>query len=589
MRSALVVVLLVGAVASNAAERSAYFGDLHVHTSYSFDAFQFATRTTPDDAYRFAKGDAIDHPTGEHMQLDRPLDFYAVTDHAANLGFLRSLMDPASPLHDDPFAKQLVDSSTVKARGGYLPGSAEYAAEHGSKAVARSAWQEIVAAAERHNAPGKFTAFIGYEYTPSREGGNLHRNVIFRGSEAPRDIFSREDSANPEDLWSWMDGVREDGIDLLAIPHNSNGSDGWMFETRQFDGSPIDADYADKRMRNEPIIELTQVKGTSETHPFLSPDDEWADFEIFPFMVARWDKSRPRGSYARDALLNGLVMQSQEGFNPYKIGFVGASDTHNSGFPFKEEEYTGKVGIHDYDPKSRGSVPIDTYDSVPTYREVFRRYYSSSGLTGAWADDNTREAIFAAFRRKETFATSGPRIRVRLFAGTDLPNDLHTRSDLAEIGYAKGVPMGGELGPASRSPNFVAIAQRDQTGTPLQRLQIVKGWVEDGQRREQVFDVACSDGLAVDSATHRCPDNGATVDLTTCAVSTDVGDDQLAATWQDPTFDPGQQAFYYVRALENPICRWSTWDAVRAGVAPRVSLPATIQERAWSSAIWYSP
>jgi hypothetical protein len=572
-----------------AEDRQAYFGALHVHTGYSFDAFQFGTRTNPDDAYRFALGSVIEHPTGEDIQLDRALDFYAVTDHAAYLGFLRSLADPANPLSQDPLARRIVDASTVKSRGGYLPDAAEFAAQNDSRGVNRSAWQDIVAAAERHYEPGKFTTFIGYEYTASRDGGNLHRNVIFRGNDVPTDIFGRLDSANPEDLWGWMDQVRKEGADVLAIPHNANGSDGWMFQTEQFDGTPIDKAYADKRLRNEPIVEITQVKGTSETHPFLSPDDEWADFEIFPFKVGRWEKSRPRGSYVREALGNGLLMQNESGFNPYKLGFVGASDTHNSGFVFSEKDYTGKVGVHDYYPKSRGSVPIDTYDGTPTYREVFRRYYSASGLTGVWADDNTRAAIFDAFRRKETFATSGPRIRVRLFAGHELPANLHTRANAIAVGYERGVPQGGDLPRATRSPTFLAMAQRDQNGAPLQRLQIIKGWIEDGRKRERVFDVACSDGLVVDPLTHRCPDNGARVDLRTCAVSTNVGASELATTWVDPEFDVREAAFYYVRVLENPVCRWSTWDAVTAGTTPRVSIPATIQERAWTSPIWYNP
>ena len=571
-------------------ERSAFFGDLHVHTAYSFDAFSFATRTTADDAYRFAAGEAILHPSGNEIQLDRPLDFYAVTDHAAYLGVLRALADPGHPLAGDPEVERYVDPTTVKARGGYLPGASDFVAGHADPEVVRSAWQEIVDAAERHYRPGTLTTFIAYEYTPSRDGGNLHRNVIFRGGTAPREPFSRLDSPNPEDLWSWMDRLRDQGIEALAIPHNSNGSDGWMFQTETFAGGPLDAAYATKRMRNEPLVEITQVKGTSETHPVLSPNDEWADFEIFPFRVGQWARSRPRGSYVRQALLDGIAFQSREGFNPYRLGFVGASDTHNSGFVFDEEKHTGKVGVHDFDPVSRGSVPVDIVDGVPTYREVFRRFYSNSGLTGVWAEENSREAIYGALRRKETFATSGTRIRLRTFAGYGLPDDLHLRDDMATVGYERGVAMGGELdADRAGSPVFAVRALRDPSGAPLQRLQIVKGWVQDGDRHEQVFDVACSDGLEPDPATQRCPDNGASVDLSDCAISQDVGDAELGATWSDPGFDPGQYAFYYVRVLENPTCRWSTWDAVKAGVAPRVSLPATIQERAWSSPIWIVP
>ena len=587
LRLVSIVAILLLSLPALAADRNAYFGDLHIHTAYSMDAFAFATRTTPDDAYRFAAGEAIEHPSGHDIKLDRPLDFYAVTDHAGYLGVLKALADPSHPLANDPQALLYTDRASIKGRGAYLPGATEFQAEHNSPEILRSAWQDIVGAAQRHYRPGTLTTFIAYEYTTSRDGANLHRNVIFKGSRAPEAPFSRLDSTNPEDLWTWMDAQRADGIEALAIPHNSNGSDGWMFQAEQFDGSPLDAAYAEKRMRNEPVVEVTQVKGTSETHPFLSPNDEWADFEIFPYIIGLgFTKSRPRGSYVREAWLNGLAFQSEEGFNPYRFGIIGASDTHNSGFQFQESRYTGKVGVHDYYPQSRGSVPTGTLDGMPTYRDVWRIYYGASGLTGAWAEENNRDAIYDAFRRKETFATTGPRIRVRLFAGADLPADLHTRRDMAEVGYARGVAMGGDLSASLGEPKFVVTALRDALGAPLQRLQIVKGWIEDGQKREQVFDVACSDGQRVDRATHRCPDNGASVDLTTCAISTDVGDDQLATTWTDPAFDAAQEAFYYLRALENPTCRWSTWDAVRAGVAPRASTPATIQERAWSSPIW---
>ena len=571
------------------AERNAYFGDLHVHTSYSFDAFSFATRTTPDDAYRFARGEVIQHPSGADIQLDRPLDFYAVTDHAAYLGVLQALANPVHPMADDPDVRRFTTTEGVLERGGYLPNAAAFVASHSTLTIARSACQDIVAAAQRHYEPGVLTTFVGYEYTPSREGGNLHRNVIFKNEKTPRDIFSRLDSTNPEDLWTWMDEQRLAGFEMLSIPHNSNGSDGWMFETRQFDGSPIDAAYAAQRMRNEPLVEITQVKGTSETHPFLSPNDEWADFEIFPFRIAQFTKSKPRGSYVREAWLNGAAMEAEAGFNPYRFGVVGASDTHNSGHPFAESEFTGKVGVHDIAPINRGSIPSGSVNGMPAYRETYRRFYSSSGMTGVWADANDRESIYAAFRRKETFATSGTRIKIRAFAGFGLPEDLHESRDMAAIGYARGTPMGGELPTdAPSSPTVVAMALRDPLGAPLARLQVIKGWIDNGARNEAVYDVACSEG-ARPNQDARCPDNGATVDLATCTIASGIGAEQLAASWRDPNFDPDQNAFYYVRALENPTCRWSTWDAVRSGVAPRQTLPATIEERAWTSPIWYSP
>ena len=584
MRKTLLIVCTVCAVASLAGDRNAYFGDLHVHTRFSFDAFSFATRGSPDDAYRFATGGTLVHPAGFEVRLDEPLDFYAVTDHAAYVGALTSFTDPEHPLHDAATELGILDPATVAARGGYHPQARAFveAADYDR----RGPWAEIVAAAERHNRPGEFTTFIGYEYTSSRDGGNLHRNVIFAGSDVPEDIFGRLDSANPEDLWHWMDEQRERHGDVLAIPHNSNGSDGWMFEDVQSDGSAIDADYADLRMRNEPLIEITQVKGTSETHPFLSPNDEWAGFEIFPYRIAQWVASRPRGSYARDAWLTGLSIEERIGANPYRFGVVAASDTHNAGSRFDERTFAGKVGVHDALPKRRGSVPTGEFDGMPTYRHVYRARYGASGMAGVWADENTREAIFAAFRRKETFGTSGTRIRLRMFAGHDLPADLHERDDMAAVGYELGVPQGGDLIAGDAAPSFSVVALADPRAAPLQRLQIVKGWVEDGQEHERVFDIACSDGLAVDPDSHRCPDNGATVDLSNCAISDGQGASQLAATWSDPTWEGSAHAFYYARALENPTCRWSTWDAIRAGVAPRLGLPETLQERAWTSPVW---
>ena len=584
MKKALTIIAAICTVGTVGAERNAFFGDLHVHTKFSFDAFSFATRGSPDDAYRFAAGGTLTHPAGFEVRLDEPLDFYAVTDHAAYLGALLAFSDPEHPLHEEATELGILDAATVAARGGYHPQARPFMDAHVKDYSRASAWAEIVAAANRHYRPGEFTTLIAYEYTPSRDGGNLHRNVIFAGSDVPDDIFGRLDSANPEDLWRWMDAQRERGSDVLAIPHNSNGSDGWMFQDVQFDGSAIDADYADLRMRNEPLVEITQVKGTSDTHPFLSPNDEWADFEIFPYRVGQWGKSRPDGSYVRAAYLTGLVLEERAGVNPYRFGIVAASDTHNAGTRFDEETFAGKVGVHDAFAPRRGSVPVGEYDGLPTYRHVYRTHYSASGIAGVWAEENTRESIFAAFRRKETFGTSGTRIRLRLFAGHDLPADLHERRDMAA--GVDGVPQGGDLAARDAAPSLAVQALADPGAAPLQRLQVIKGWVEDGQRHERVFDIACSDGLAVEPQTHRCPDNGATVDLATCAISADVGASQLGATWTDPTWDGAPHVFYYARVLENPTCRWSTWDAIRAGVPTRLGFPETIQERAWTSPVW---
>ncbi len=582
--------------------RNAYFGDTHIHTVLSFDAYLMGTRRTPDEAYDFAKGEAIEHAAGRMMQLHAPLDFLAVSDHAFYLGMMQELADETSAYGDHPVASAVRGATDAAGSGagfqavvGHLRdgfGDPDRVDDLDDRNVARSAWQEIIESAERNNDPGSFTAFIGYEYTTSGpETQNLHRNVIFRGSEVPLQPFSRLDSLNPEDLWAWMDANRDAGMDALAIPHNSNGSDGWMFSDVTFAGDPLDAGYADLRMRNEPIVENTQVKGTSDTHPLLSPNDEWADFELMELKVATDQTSHPPGSYVRNAYLRGLAMETTEGFNPYRFGVIGSSDTHNAAGSFYEYDYWSKTGFTDIEPYMRGSVPLpEPAEDGSEYADGASQFWGASGLAGVWAESNTREAIFDAMRRKETFSTSGPRIQVRFFGGYGLDGDLADAPDSIARAYSGGVPMGADL-PADgeRAPAFYAWAIRDPNTVGLQRLQIVKGWIEDGEHQETVVDVACSDGGTVDPGTQRCPDNGATVDLATCDVSEGLGAAELSAVWSDPDFDPAQHAFYYVRVLENPKCRWSTWDAIRAGVAPRQDMHATIQDRAWSSPIWHRP
>jgi len=344
-------------------------------------------------------------------------------------------------------------------------------------------------------------------------------------------------------------------------------------------------------MRNEPLVENTQVKGTSDTHPLLSPNDEWADFEIMPIRVASTLPSKPQGSYVREAYLNGLRMETESGFNPYKFGVIGSSDTHNAAGSFEEDNYWSKTGVLDIEPQLRGSVPLDEpgQDGEP-YANGASKYWGGSGLAGVWAEANTRDAIYAAFRRKETFSTSGPHIKLRFFAGFGLTADMVNAADGISRLYKAAVPMGSDLlANGSSAPSFFLWASRDVDSAPLQRLQVIKGWIEDGESKEQVFDVACSGGGAVDPQTHRCPDNGAQVDLSDCSVAPNTGAAELKTLWQDPDFSPGQRAIYYARVLEDPICRWSTWDAVRAGVPPRPDMQATIQDRAWSSPIWYLP
>jgi Protein of unknown function (DUF3604) len=585
-------------------ERNAYFGDLHVHTKLSFDAYIFNVRASPDDAYRFAKGETIGHAGGFDVRLEGgPLDFVAVTDHSEFMGVLREAADPNTPAGREALAKQLNASdpaSIMKAfqqfiagmRDGSLPASFK------DKAIAGRAWTEVKEAAARHNDPGQFTTFIAYEYTSAPDQKNMHRNVIFNGTRVPELPYTAQDSQNPEDLWRMMDSWRQRGIQVLAIPHNSNGSDGLMFQPTKFDGSPVDRTWAQLRARNEPLVEITQIKGTSETHPSLSPNDEWANFEILESYIGADKKiTKFAGGYVRDALKNGLLIEEKTGVNPFHMGFIGSSDTHNAApGSVEEHNFFSKVGKPDSTPELRGSVPphgAKTWDGVdPAAAGSATRFqnWGASGLAGVWAEENTRASIFAALQRRETFATSGPRIKVRFFASYDLPSDLATRTDLVRYLYAHGVPMGGTLTPSrGTSPTFLVWGMRDPNGGFLQRAQVVKGWIENGKAMEKVYDVDCSDHVTLDRKTWRCGANGASVDLKTCTPTRFKGDVELRTTWRDPDFNPKQRAFYYLRVLENPSCRWSTWDALRNGTPPNPRLAPTIQERAWSSPIWYEP
>lgn len=602
--AALTVCVSCATAGAASGQRSAYFGDLHIHTRYSFDAFVFGTRASPDDAYSYARGEAITHPAGYRIQLDRPLDFYAVTDHGMYLGAFSAMTDPAHPLHGASERRRFFDPKDVDERRAAFRSAGAFLREHPDPGASRSAWREIIESAERNYEPGKLTTFVAYEFTSAYPpGANQHRNVIFRGANVPEQPFTRLDSPNPEDLWDWLEGLRARGIEALAIPHNSNQSDGYRFARQKLSGERFDEAYARLRMRNEPLVEMTQVKGTSETHPLLSPNDEWADFEIILLTPDESSLDRIRGGYVRDAYLAGLEFEEREGFNPYRFGMIGASDSHNAGASYEESSHIGKVGFLDGMPVGRGSVPpggatgwkdvepapeSDETTSRPP-QEMFATW-GASGLAGVWAEENTRESIYDAFRRKETFATSGPRIRVRFFASYGFGDDPLQDVELVAKAYEHGVPMGGDL-PARHGgvPRFLVWAVQDPESAKLQRVQVIKGWIEDGQPQERVYDVACSDGLEVDSETHRCPDNGARVDLADCSVSADVGSTQLMTLWTDPDFDRSQHAFYYLRALENPTCRWSTWDAMRAGTPPRPGLALTLQERAYSSPIWSIP
>ena len=629
-------------------DRNAYYGDVHVHTKYSFDAYVFGVTASPDDAYKYAKGEGISHPLGYEMKLQEPLDFYSVTDHGFYMGMIQAYADTSTDISKQDFAKPFhnlnrpenltADSTAERANifssvlaqtiinpqpwwhintmKAYFTKNIQLALASFDYDVHKSAWEDIVRSANEHNDPGNFTAFIGYEFTTSTdtEGGNLHRNVLFNSSTAPIRPWTRIDSINPEDLWTWQDGLREKGVDTISMPHNSNGSNGQMFEMETFKGGAINRAYAEKRMRNEPVVEITQVKGTSDTHPLLSPDDEWADFEIMDKRVGSRPPtfSRPSGGYVREAYLNGLTLDFSGQGNPYKFGLIGSSDTHTGAGSYDEANYWSKVGLLDGAAANRGSIPlsgqqvedlkeysvefnqpISTIDmNQGTYSNTGFTQWGASGLAVAWAEENTRDSIFEAFKRKETFATTGTRIAVRFFAGYDLASIDLSSDTLVSEAYEKGVTMGADLlNDDNQAPDFLVWAQKDKNGAALQRVQIIKGWIDidSGTPNEKVYDVACSDGLSVDPITNRCPDNGAKVSIADCSITQGVGASELKTVWNDPDFDPSIKSFYYVRVLENPTCRWSSWDAVRAGVTPREDLHETLQERAWSSPIWYVP
>lgn len=589
-------------------DRNVYFGDLHIHTRNSFDAYIFNVRATPEDAYKFGLGETVKHPAGYDLKLEGPaLDFMAVTDHAAYLGHLPAMDTEGTELSKLEIAKDMFSTDPDKIINAFqLIGGA---VRDGRKMdgvfdpkIVGDVWKQTISAADKYNDPGKFTTFTAYEYTAVRTtrgadggfaGGNLHRNVVFRGS-APDMPFATVDSTNPEDLWSWMDEQRDDGHDALSIPHNSNVSDGEMFKMETYMGAPLTKAYADKRMRNEPIVEITQVKGTSETHPSLSPNDEWADFGIYEYLLSSEVKSKTAtGDYVRQAFGNGMLLQDSINANPFQFGLIGSSDTHVVGGSFDEKNFWSKIGVVDGTPEARGSIPPGgkkSWDGVtvdPRAANWFSRW-GASGYAAVWAEENTREAIFDAMRRKETYATTGTRMKLRFFGGFGFDETMLDDPNMVRKAYTGGVPMGGDLIGKGDAPGFIIWAMRDAMSAPLQRVQVVKVWTSGGTVSEKVFDVACSDGGTVDG-NFRCPDNGAKVDLTDCSISDDKGAPELKTFWRDPEFQAGQRASYYVRVLENPVCRWSTWDALRAGVEPNPALQKTIQERAWSSPIWYVP
>ncbi|HET9951703.1 MAG TPA: DUF3604 domain-containing protein [Candidatus Eisenbacteria bacterium] len=585
-----------------------YFGDTHLHTGYSMDAGAFGARLTPRDAYRFARGEEITSNTGQPVKLSRPLDFLVVADHSDGMGFFPLLMggDPTLLATDQgrrwydmikggKGAEAALEIVRIFGTGNMpdgfpLPGTRAY----------RSAWQETIKAAEEFNDPARFTAFIGFEWTSNAGGNNLHRNVIFRedGAKAslvePYTTLPPLGSNNPEDLWKWMAATEaKTGSELLAIAHNGNLSNGIMFPTIEAFGKRIDKSYAATRAKWERLYETTQTKGTGESHPYLSPNDEFANFEIWDQSnldgTVRKQKEMLRHEYAREALKNGLALEAKLGANPYKFGLVGSSDAHTGLSAMEEDNFFGKTAPQEPGPERMTKT---FFDMPQNGVKIMDWEVGASGYAAVWATENTRASLFDAMQRRETYATTGPRMLVRFFGGWDFaPEDANNRMPAA-IGYAKGVPMGGDLrsAPKGKSPTFIAAALKDPIGANIDRIQIIKGWVDKkGATQERIYDVAVSGGRAI-GADGRCTTPvGSTVDVANASWTNTIGAPELIAVWTDPDFDPSLRALYYVRVLEIPTPRWTAYDAKRFGIKPLAGTRMTLQERAYTSPIWYTP
>ena len=591
-----------GAIENGASETHLYWGDVHLHTNYSIDAYATAnTMVTPDLAYRFARGIPIVQPgLDRKIQIRRPLDFLSVTDHAEFMG-IQVLVDREDPaIVSTPWGKKALAAhrgdtlrGAMSISGGALtedtPEQREKNAQLFSRRVRSTAWSDVVDAGERNYVPGTFTTLMGWEWTSMTPAPvkNLHRVVVTDadGASAKRFIpFSNMDSMRPEDLWDWMAGTKaRTGVDLIAMPHNSNISGGLMFGMTDSDGNPIDAAYARMRSTWEPLVEVTQAKGTSEVHPELAPNDEFADFEIRRKLLAGEPTPADESDYARSALLRGLAFQKRLGANPYKFGMIGSTDSHTSMSSVQESDYTGKIVS---DAKLSQHVPDGRFVIFPAWE------MSASGRVAAWAIENTREGIFAAFKRKEVYATTGTRIALRVFGGFNFASADADAKDLADIGYRKGIPMGGDLShaPRGKAPGLLIHAVKDPLSGNLDRVQVVKGWVdEQGETHQKVYDVTWSGARRI-GADGKLPAVGNTVDLKTALYTNTIGAAQLSTVWTDPDFKPGEIAFYYVRALEIPTPRQSLFDAIALGIdVAETKQAATIQERAYSSPIWYTP
>ena len=584
-----------------------YWGDTHLHTSYSTDAGMIGAIVTPEDAYRFAMGQEVRTNTGQRARLVRPLDFLVVADHAENLGLAPMIRESNSELLKSPWGKEMHD--LVKAGKGY-----EAFQKWGAEAmvpaedqidnpkIMRTVWDRQIAAAEEYNDPGRFTALMGFEWTSintAENPSNLHRVVIFKDdSDKVSQVlpFSLFDSIDPEDLWAYMAGYEnQTGGSVLAIAHNGNLSNGLMFDTKLLNGKRMTEAYAKERARWEPLYEVTQIKGDGETHPFLSPQDEFADY-------GTWDKADIAGlkaktndmlpnEYARSALQIGLQLETELGTNPFKFGMIGSTDAHTGLASTREDNYWGKMASAEpsgdrYEHYVIAALSGDDALSTFEYETL------ASGLAAVWARENTREALFEAMQKKEVYATTGTRITVRLFGGWNYKDADVYSPEVISIGYDRGVPMGGEISnaPSGKAPVFMVGAMKDPTAANLDRIQIIKGWLDaDGERHEQVYDVAVSDGRNIGEDGRSQESVGDTVDVANASYLNSIGDAELRAVWTDPDFDPTQPAAYYARVLEIPTPSWQAYDSSFFGIAMPEGVAMKGQERAYTSPIWYNP
>jgi hypothetical protein len=584
------------------------FGDTHLHTGFSMDAGVWGCRLKPRDAYRFARGEQVMASSGQPVKLARPLDFLVVADHSDNMGFATDLLAGKPALLADPKGREWHDL-VLAGQGGkaaldmislfsngkfpkallYAPGTRPY----------RDAWQETIDAAEAYNEPGRFTAFIGYEWTSLVKGDNMQRNFIFRyncdrATQVVPFTIMPPGSANPVDLWKWMEAYEEKtGGSVLAIPHNGNLSNGIMFPVESaYTGKKLDKSYVEERSKWERLYEVTQTKGTAEAHPYLSPNDEFADFEI-------WDKGNLDASqakkgemlqyeYARSALKNGLKLEAKLGTNPYKFGMVGSTDMHTGLAAAEEENFFGKTTPQEPSPERMTAAFMDNKKSGV---KIMDWEVGASGYAAVWAEENTRPAIWDAMHRRETYATTGTRMLVRFFGGWDFDKaDANTRNP-AVVGYSKGVPMGGDFSkaPEGKTPTFLVAALKDPIGANLDRIQVVKGWMDaKGELHEKVYDVVWGGDRKPD-AKGKLPSVGSTVDVENATWTNTIGAPELITVWKDPDFDAKESAFYYARVIEIPTPRWTAYDAKRLGVKPLPGTRMTITERAYTSPIWYTP